>query len=568
MKILFAASECVPFIKTGGLADVVGALAPVLAQKGNDVRVILPKYAAIPERYESQMRHVLDFEVQLGWRRQYCGIESLEMQGVTYYFVDNRYYFGRNYIYGMGGDEYERYAFFSNAVLSCLPLIPFEPDIIHAHDWQAGMIPALLRIQYSHLPVYSRIRTIFTIHNLQYQGIFGIKDVQDVLGLPDSVFTNDKLEYFGSANFLKSGIVYADEVSTVSPSYAEEIQTGFYGERLDGLLRAKSEHLTGVLNGIDTDAYNPATDESIAARYSSDDLSGKTACKRTLQEQLGLERRPEVPIIAMVGRLSNQKGLDLVDYVIADIMREDVQLVVLGMGDSRYVNLFSWAEQNYPGRIAARFAMDHDLAHRIYAGSDLFLMPSQFEPCGLSQMISLRYGTVPIVRETGGLRDTVLAYNEYTGSGNGFTFFNYNAHDMLHTIQRALHLFWNKKDVWKMLMMRGMSGDYSWTHSAEMYMSLYQSILPGHEILTTPQRQTHEAREKVQMQKVPATAGDLHKVAELPTATAQSAAKKATTRKAPVKAAGSQETEPNEKASPTKKAAAAEEKAPIAKKVR
>ena len=553
MKILFAASECVPFIKTGGLADVIGALAPVLAQKGNDVRVILPKYAAIPERYESQMRHVLDFEVQLGWRRQYCGIESLEMQGVTYYFVDNRYYFGRNYIYGMGGDEYERYAFFSNAVLSCLPLIPFEPDVIHAHDWQAGMIPALLRIQYSHLPVYSRIRTIFTIHNLQYQGIFGIKDVQDVLGLPDSVFTNDKLEYFGSANFLKSGIVYADEISTVSPSYAEEIQTGFYGERLDGLLRAKSEHLTGVLNGIDTDAYNPATDESIPARYSSEDLSGKAVCKRALQEQLGLERRPEAPIIAMVGRLSNQKGLDLVDYVIADIMREDVQLVVLGMGDSRYVNLFSWAEQNYPGRVAARFAMDHDLAHRIYAGSDLFLMPSQYEPCGLSQMISLRYGTVPIVRETGGLRDTVLAYNEYTGAGNGFTFFNYNAHDMLHTIQRALHLYRNKKDVWMMLMLRGMSGDYSWSHSAEMYMSLYQSILPGHEIPDAPEMQAPEARENIREQKVPATTGDLNEDAEIPTATAKSAAKKAAAGKAPVMAADSQETAPKEKAPKAKK---------------
>ncbi|MHC1786656.1 MAG: glycogen synthase GlgA [Christensenellales bacterium] len=479
MKILFAASECVPFIKTGGLADVVGSLAPVLAHNGNDVRVILPKYAAIPEKYEKQMRHVLDFEVQLGWRRQYCGIESLEMEGVTFYFVDNRYYFGRNYIYGMGGDEYERYAFFANAVLSCLPLIPFEPEIIHAHDWQAGMIPALLRIQYAHLPNYARIRTVFTIHNLQYQGIFSIKDVQDVLGLPDSVFTNDKLEYFGSANYLKSGIVYADEVTTVSPSYAEEIQTGFYGERLDGLLRAKSEHLTGILNGIDTQEYDPSTDESIAARYSAADLAAKAVNKRALQEQLGLEVRPGVPIIGMVGRLSNQKGLDLVDYVIADIMREDVQLAVLGMGESRYVNLFSWAEQNYPGRVAARFAMDHDLAHRIYAGCDIFLMPSQFEPCGLSQMISLRYGTVPVVRETGGLRDTVLSYNEYANTGNGFTFFNYNAHDMLHTLQRALHFYWTRKDTWALLQTRGMEGDYSWKHSAEMYISLYQSILPG-----------------------------------------------------------------------------------------
>ena len=531
MNILFAASECVPYIKTGGLADVVGALAPVLAQKGNDVRVILPKYAAIPEKYETQMRHVLDFEVQLGWRRQYCGIESLELQGVTYYFVDNRYYFGRNYIYGMGGDEYERYAFFSNAVLSCLPLIPFEPDIIHAHDWQAGMIPALLRIQYSHLPVYNRIRTVFTIHNLQYQGIFGIKDVQDVLGLPDSVFTNDKLEYFGSANFLKSGIVYSDEISTVSPSYAEEIQTGFYGERLDGLLRAKSEHLTGILNGIDTDTYDPVTDDSITAKYSVEDLSGKAACKRALQEQLGLEQRSQTPVIGMVGRLSNQKGLDLVDYVIADIMREDVQLVVLGMGDSRYVNLFSWAEQNYPGRVAARFAMDHDLAHRIYAGSDIFLMPSQFEPCGLSQMISLRYGAVPIVRETGGLRDTVLAYSEYTGMGNGFTFFNYNAHDMLHTIQRALHFYRNKKDIWQTLMLRGMSGDYSWTHSAEMYVSLYQSILSGYEAPIQAQKQKPNAPAKAPVTTAAAESKASKERAEMPEADAKQPVKKTVERK-------------------------------------
>ena len=566
MKILFAASECVPFIKTGGLADVVGALAPVLAQKGNDVRVILPKYAAIPEKYETQMRHVLDFEVQLGWRRQYCGIESLEFQGVTYYFVDNRYYFGRNYIYGMGGDEYERYAFFSNAVLSCLSLIPFEPDIIHAHDWQAGMIPALLRIQYSHLPVYNRIRTIFTIHNLQYQGIFGIKDVQDVLGLPDSVFTNDKLEYYGSANFLKSGIVYADEVSTVSPSYAEEIQTGFYGERLDGLLRAKSEHLTGILNGIDTQAYDPATDDSIAAKYSVDSLSGKAVCKRALQEQLGLEQRTEAAIIGMVGRLSNQKGLDLVDYVIADIMREDVQLVVLGMGDSRYVNLFSWAEQNYPGRVAARFAMDHDLAHRIYSGSDIFLMPSQFEPCGLSQMISLRYGTVPIVRETGGLRDTVLSYSEYTGVGNGFTFFNYNAHDMLHTIQRALHFYRDKKDVWQMLMLRGMSGDYSWTHSAEMYMSLYQSILPGHEANHQPSETTPAAPAAVPSERTNVKAPDSKQEAKTPETQAMAAETMPTAKQAPEKTSGAKQTAPKVKAGAARKTSADEGQAAKAKK--
>lgn len=478
MKILFAASECVPFIKTGGLADVVGSLAPVLAEKGHDVRVILPKYGMIPKEFEEKMHHALDFETNLGWRHQYCGIETLELRGVTYYFVDNRYYFGRNYVYGLGGDEYERYSFFCRATLNALPLLSFKPDVIHAHDWQAGMIPALLSIQYGQDPFYAGIKTVFTIHNLQYQGIFGIKDVQDVLGLPDNVFTNDKLECFGSANFLKGGIVYSDEVTTVSPSYAEEIQTAYYGERLDGLLRAKREHLSGILNGIDTLGFNPQTDPFLVKNYGPEDMSGKKECKQALQEQLGLQLRPDVPIIAMVSRLSNQKGLDLVDYVIADIMREDVQLVCLGMGDSRYVNLFSWAEQNYPGRVAARFVMDNALANRIYAGADMFLMPSAFEPCGLSQMIALRYGTVPVVRETGGLRDTVLSYNEFTGEGNGFSFFNYNAHDMLHVLQRAINYYWNKKDVWKLLQKRGMEEDYSWAHSSLKYLELYGKLFP------------------------------------------------------------------------------------------
>ena len=480
MKILFTASECVPFVKTGGLADVVGSLAPALAEQGHDVRVILPKYSMIPHEYERKMTHVVDFEVSLGWRRQYCGIEQLERGGVTYYFVDNRYYFGRNYIYGVGGDEHERYAFFCRGVLNALPLIPFAPDVIHAHDWQTGMVPALLRIQYAGLPLYDSIRTVMTIHNLQYQGIFGVKDVQDMLGLLDDVFTDDKLEFFGNVNFLKAGIVYADEVTTVSPSYAEEIQTAYYGERLDGLLRARHNHLTGILNGIDVREYDPATDPAIAQNYSVKDMSGKAACKRALQEELGLEVRPDVPIIAMIGRLNSQKGLDLVDYVIADIMREDLQLVCLGMGESRYVNLFSWAEQNYPGRVAASFVMDHGLAHRIYAGADLFLMPSAFEPCGLSQMIALRYGTVPVVRETGGLRDTVLSYNEYTKDGNGYTFFNYNAHDMLNVIRRALHFYRERQDIWKVLQHRGMTADYSWLHSSRIYLDLYKKLLPLH----------------------------------------------------------------------------------------
>ncbi len=487
MKILFAASESVPFVKTGGLADVVGALAPVLAREGHDVRVIIPLFSAIPQEYTAKMTHVCDFEVQLGWRRQYCGIEKLEKDGVIWYFMDNKYYYGRPYIYGMGGDEYERFGFFCRGVLNMLPLIDFQPDVIHAHDWQSGMVPALLKIQYAHLPFYQNIRTIFTIHNLQYQGIFGIREVQDVLGLGDSLWTEDKLECYGCANFMKAALVYSDLITTVSPSYAEEIQTAYYGERLDGLLRSRKNDLFGVLNGIDMRDYDPAADQRIAATYTLDRMEGKARCKQALQEALELKADPEVPVIGMVGRLSNQKGLDLVDYVIADIMRQDVQLVVLGMGEGRYFNLFSWAEGEYKGRVAARFTMDHVLAHQIYAGTDIFLMPSQFEPCGLSQMIAMRYGTIPIVRETGGLRDTVLSYNEFSGEGNGFTFFNYNAHDMLHTIERAVDYYRNRPEIWSQLQERGMKGDYSWTHSANEYLKLYQRLFSRKSEEETPE---------------------------------------------------------------------------------
>ena len=477
MKILFTASECVPFIKTGGLADVVGALTPVLAKAGHDVRVIMPLYTAIPHQWQVEMKDELHFDVQLGWRRQYCGVKSLLKAGVTYYFLDNKYYFGRPYIYGLGGDEHERYGFFCRAVLNALPLLDFKPDILHAHDWQSGMIAALLKIQYQHLPFYSGIKTLFTIHNLQYQGIFGIKEVQDVLGLGDGLWSADKLECFGCANFMKAGIVYSDAVSTVSPNYAEEITTAYYGERLDGLIRARRGSLFGVLNGIDVEEYNPETDPLIYANYSKEDLANKAENKRQLQQDLGLEIDPDIPLIAMVGRLTNQKGLDLVDCVLGDMMNQSMQLAVLGMGDAQYTNLFSWAEQRYPGKIAARFAMDHALAHKLYAAADFFLMPSLFEPCGLSQLISLRYGTIPIVRETGGLRDTVLSYNETTGEGNGFTFMNYNAHDMLSVIQRALHFYEKKQPVIEKLRVHGMEGDYSWANSAKEYVKIYQGLV-------------------------------------------------------------------------------------------
>ena len=476
MKILFAASECVPFIKTGGLADVVGALSPVLKAQGADVRVILPLYAAIPEQYVSQMKLECEFEVELCWRRQYCGIKSLEYQGVTFYFVDNQYYFGRSYIYGLGGDEYERFGFFDRAVIDALVHLNFKPDVIHCHDWQTGMIPALLKIQYAQFPFYQDMKTVYTIHNLQYQGVFPIKAVQDTLGLGDDLFTSDKLECYGCANYMKAGLVYADELTTVSPSYADEIQTAFYGERLDGLLRARKDQLTGILNGIDVNDYDPAKDPQIYANYDPYHLGGKETCKAELQKELGLTVDPTVPLVGIISRLSNQKGFDLIECVIRELMATGIQLVVLGMGEAKYTNLFSWAESEYPGRLAARFAMNHQLAHRIYAGSDMFLMPSQFEPCGLSQMIAMRYGSVPIARETGGLRDTVLSYNKFTDEGNGFTFFNYNAHDMLHTVRRAVHYYQNNREVWYRLIVRGMTGDYSWYSSAGKYMALYEDV--------------------------------------------------------------------------------------------
>ncbi len=477
MKILFTSSECVPFIKTGGLADVVGSLATVLAREGHDVRVVLPMYTAIEFSWQQKMEKLLHFDVQLGWRRQYCGVMTLKHDGVTYYFLDNKYYFGRPYIYGLGGDEYERYAFFCRAVLNALPLIDFQPDIIHAHDWQAGMVPALLKIQYQHLPFYASIRTMFTIHNLQYQGIFGIREVQDVMGLGDGLWSSDKLEFSGCANFMKAGLVYTDSITTVSPSYAQEITTAYYGERLDGLIRARKGELYGVINGIDTELYNPQTDTQISHTYTKDTLDFKQINKKALQKEMGLDVRADTPLIAMVGRLSNQKGLDLVDCVLGDIMAEDLQVAVLGMGDSRYTNLFSWAETKYKGKLAARFAMDSALAHKMYAGADFFLMPSLFEPCGLSQMIAMRYGSVPIVRETGGLRDTVLSYNEDTKEGNGFSFQNYNAHDMLSVIRRAMDYYKHQKEILHTLRVRGMEGDYSWTHSAKEYIQLYQKLL-------------------------------------------------------------------------------------------
>ena len=576
MKILFAASECVPFIKTGGLADVVGALSPVLKQQGVDVRVIIPLYASIPEKWTSQMKQECEFEVELCWRKQYCGIKSLEYQGVTFYFVDNQFYFGRSYIYGLGGDEYERFGFFSRAVIDALPHLDFQPDIIHCHDWQTGMVPALLKIQYAHFPFYQNMKTAYTIHNLQYQGVFPIKAVQDTLGLGDSLFTSDKLECYGCANYMKAGLVYADELTTVSPSYSDEIQTAFYGERLDGLLRARKDQLSGILNGIDIDDYDPSKDPMIYANYDAYHLGGKEVCKAELQKELGLDVDPDAPVVGIISRLSNQKGLDLIECVIRELMDTGIQLVVLGMGEAKYTNLFSWAESEYPGRLAARFAMNHQLAHRIYAGADMFLMPSQFEPCGLSQLIALRYGTVPIVRETGGLRDTVLSYNKFTDEGNGFSFFNYNAHDMLHTVRRAVHYYKNNREVWYKLIVRGMEGDYSWTASAAKYLEMYTRLAAAAEEAEEAAEETVNPNEAPVIAEAPAAAPAEEAPAAAPKkraprkkaepkAEAEEAPRKRTTKKAAAKA---EETAEAPKKTTRKKAAPKAEAAEQAPKKR
>lgn len=476
MKILFAASECVPFVKTGGLADVIGALPGELVRAGAEVRVILPLYRAIGQEVREKLEHVLYFYINLGWRRQYVGIEKLVKDGVTFYFIDNEQYFGRDYVYGSGDDEGERFAFFSKAVLESIAKIDFVPDVIHCHDWQTGLVPVLLKAQYRQLPLYRDIRTVFTIHNLHFQGLYPISATEELLSLGNWAYTMDNLEYYGQASFIKGGIVFADRVTTVSPTYAEEILTPYYGDGLDGLLRARRENLSGILNGIDTAEYNPETDPLIEANYTAGTFERKKLNKLALQRELGLEEDADAPLIGMVSRLSSQKGFDLVERVLDGIMNTDAQVVVLGMGEGKYMDLFGWAQWKYSGRLAASFQMNHKLAHRIYAASDLFLMPSMFEPCGLSQLISLRYGTLPVTRETGGLRDTVLSYNQYTGEGNGFTFFNYNAHDMLHVIERAVNVYREERDVFIGLAKRAMGGEYGWDQSAKKYLSLYAGI--------------------------------------------------------------------------------------------
>ncbi len=478
IKVWFAASEVVPFIKTGGLADVAGSLPKALVKMGIDVRVVMPKYSLIPEKYTKEMQLIKICYVDIGWRRQYCGVFLLELEGVKYYFLDNEYYYKRGYIYG-SGDEGEQFTFFSKAILEILPEIEFKPDIIHCNDWHTGMVSVLLDAHYRNYRAdgfYKNIRTVFTIHNLKFQGIFP-KDMMDtVLGLSWDYFTPDRIEFNDCINFMKGALVFSDKITTVSRTYADEIKYDFFGENLSGVIRRRSNDLVGIVNGIDYDDNNPEADDRIFAKYSSNDLKGKKKNKLMLQSELGLPEKGDVPLIAIISRMTAQKGFDLIERVIAEILDMNIQLVVLGTGEKKYEDLFKWAQYSYPDKVSVNIKYDGILAQRIYAGSDMFLMPSLFEPCGLSQLFSMRYGTIPIVRETGGLNDTVVSYNEFTGGGNGFTFTNYNAHDMLNTIKRAVY-YYNDFQVWQGLIRRCMNQDFSWKHSANEYIELYNRII-------------------------------------------------------------------------------------------
>lgn len=475
MKVLFAASEAVPFAKTGGLAEIVGTLPKALKKLKVDVRIILPLYGDIPEKFRNEMRLISVEPVQLGWRRQYCGLFEMTHDGVTVYFIDNEYYFRRKGLYGFY-DEAERFGFFSKAVLDVMPRLKWTPDIIHCHDWQVGMIPVLLRSLYAKAPWCSKIKTLYTIHNLEYQGVFSDSVRKDLFNLEHDRKAVVALEFFGLVNYLKGGLEYADFISTVSPSYAREIQTRYWGEKLDGVLTHRRDRLLGIVNGIDSESYNPKTDEALFANYSIRSFKGKQENKLRLQQELGLEQRADVPLFGIVSRLVKAKGFELVHRVLDEMMAEGTQLVALGAGEPQQEAYFHDAARRYPGKIAVQIGYDDNLARRIYAGSDILLMPSQKEPCGISQMIAMRYGCIPLVREIGGLQDTVEPLNPENLVGTGFSFVNYNAHDMLHVIRLACAVFKDKKR-WNVLMKNAMREDHSWKTSAKEYVDLYERIV-------------------------------------------------------------------------------------------
>lgn len=480
MQIVFASAECAPFVKTGGLGDVAGSLPAALVRAGAEVIVMVPKYATIKDEYKAQMEHFSDFYVSLGWRNEYCGLEKLEHDGVTYMFVDNERYFARDYPYGFF-DDGERFAFFSKAITESLQHLPadFECDILHCNDWQTALAPVFLREFYQGLPLYDRVKTVFSIHNVAFQGQFSDTVMEDILGVAHIPAAATQLRCDAcSINYMLGALHYADAITTVSPTYASEIQTPEFGEGLDGVLRERSYALQGILNGIDVAAFDPATEKRIAANYTVDDRSGKAVCKAKLQEELGLEVRDDRPLMVMVTRLTRQKGMDLVMYALDRILSGGVQVAVLGTGDRDYEDGLRYFQDKYPGTMAARIEFDPALSQRMYAAADMFLMPSKFEPCGLSQIIAMRYGTLPIVRETGGLKDTVIPYNEFTGEGTGFSFTNFNGDEMGDAVFRAARLFWDNREAWNQLVTQAMSQDFSWTRSADKYLDLYFFMHP------------------------------------------------------------------------------------------
>lgn len=477
-KILFVSSEAVPYIKTGGLADVVGSLPKYFDRNEYDVRVMLPKYACMDAAFLPNLRFVCHFYVNLNWRKQYVGILESEYRGIHYYFVDNEFYFAGSSPYNNIYEDVEKFAYFSKAVLASLPYIDFAPDVIHCHDWQTGLVPVYLHTAFGDDNFYAGIKTVFSIHNLKFQGRWRIREVIDITGLPEQIFNDKELESYGEANYLKGGVVYADAVTTVSPSYANEITTQEGGEGLHGLMNARRNVLHGILNGIDYDEFNPQTDPYIESNFSSKSvLSGKKANKVALQKELGLPVRESAFVIGIVSRLTEQKGFDLVSYIMDDLVsRLDVQIVILGTGESKFENVFHHFHSQYPDKVSAYIGYSEEKAHKIYASADAFLMPSLFEPCGLSQMMSMRYGTIPIVRETGGLKDTVQAYNEYENTGTGFSFCNFNADDMKYVIEYAYHVFRDERKAWEDMMQRAMAQDFSWNKSAGEYEKLYDSL--------------------------------------------------------------------------------------------
>ena len=482
-KILFVASEGVPFVKTGGLADVVGSLPKYIDKKYYDVRVFLPKYACMKQEMNDKLKYISNFYMDFNWQNIYVGIFEAKVDGVIYYFIDNEFYWNGSKVYNDDPRyEIERYTYFCKAVLSALPVIDFRPDLIHCHDWQTGLIPVYLKERFAGSEFYRGIKTVITIHNLKFQGKWDVKTVQSITGLPDYFFTPDKLESYKDANLLKGGIVYADAVTTVSDTYAEEIKTPFYGEGLDPLLRARANSLRGIVNGIDYSDFDPATDPYIYKKYDAVNFrKEKVKNKHALQEELGLTVDDKKMMIGIVSRLTDQKGFDLIAYVMDELCQDDVQLVVLGTGEERYENMFRHFDWKYNNKVSANIYYSDALSHKIYAACDAFLMPSLFEPCGLSQLMALHYGTIPIVRQTGGLKDTVEPYNEYESTGTGFGFVNYNAHEMLSTIRYAEKIYYDRRREWNKMIDRAMAVDFSWEVSAKKYQEMYMWLCPDYE---------------------------------------------------------------------------------------